>query len=88
MNKRFRLLPVVLAFAGLAAACSASYDRAEFIDQIMEDSGLDEAVATCIADGVEAQIPEDRLNSSGDDLTAEEQEIVTSVAFECALAGG
>ncbi len=84
MNKRFRLLPVVLAFAGLAAACSASYDRAEFIDEMVTESGLDEAVATCVADGVESQIGEDRLNDRGD-LTAEEQEILTSIVFDCAL---
>lgn len=84
MNKRYRLLPVVLAFAGLAAACSASYDRAEFIDEMMVENGLDEAVATCVADGVESQIGEDRLNSRGD-LTAEETEILTSIVFECAL---
>ena len=84
MKKRFRLLAVVLAFAGLAASCSASYDRAEFIDEMVTESGLDEAVATCVADGVESQIGEDRLNDRGD-LTAEEQEILTSIVFDCAL---
>ncbi len=87
MNKRYRLLPVVLAFAGLAAGCSASYDRAEFIDEMVTESGLSEAVATCVADGVEAELGLDRLDDRGD-LTAEEQEIVTTVAFDCALAGG
>lgn len=86
MNKRYRLLPIVLAFAGIAAACSASYDRAEFIDELVTDSGLEESVATCVADGVESQIGEDRLNDRGD-LTPEETQILTSIVFDCALGG-
>lgn len=86
MNKRYRLLPIVLAFAGVAAGCSASYDRAEFIDELVTESGLEEPVATCVVDGVESQIGEDRLNDRGD-LTAEETEILTSIVFDCALGG-
>lgn len=83
MNKRHRLLPIALAAAGLAAACSAGYDRAESIDEFVE-AGLTTEQATCVVDGLERDIGEDRLGERGD-LTEEEEVIVTDITFECVL---
>ena len=87
MNKRYRLLPVVLAFAGLAAACSTSYDRADLIEELTTgDNPVSQEVANCVADGMEEQIGVDRLGDRGDP-TEEEQAIITDVAITCVLGG-
>ncbi len=83
MKNRYRMLPIILATAGLAAACSPGYDRAESIDDFVE-AGLTTEQATCVIDGLEQQIGEDRLGERGD-LTADEETIVTDVTFECVL---
>jgi len=84
MNKRYRLLPVVLAFAGIAAACGSAYDREEFISELVTESGVTEAQATCMADGMEDQIGVDRLNDRGNP-TAEEESLMGDIALECVL---
>ncbi len=71
----------VLPFAG--AACGDSYDRAEFIDELVSQ-GVTEGQATCITDRVEEEIGVDRLNSRGS-LSDEETEILTDATFECVL---
>ncbi len=86
MNKRYRMLPVVLMAGGLASACSGGYDRADAIDEFVE-GGLTTEQATCVVDGLEDQIGEDRLGDRGD-LTAEEETIVTELAFSCVLGDG
>lgn len=69
----------------LLSACGSSYDREDFVSELME-SDIDRPTAECVADGVEAQIGEDRLNDRGD-LTAEENEILVDITFECVLGG-
>ncbi len=86
MNKRYRMLPVVLVAAGLASACSGGYDRAGAIDDFVE-GGLTTEQATCVVDGLEDQIGEDRLDDRGS-LTPEEETIVTDLAFACVLGEG
>ncbi len=73
---------LVLPFT--AAACGSSYDRAEFIDELVAQ-GVTQEQATCITDRVEDEIGEDRLNSRGSDLTAEEEAILTSATMDCLL---
>lgn len=86
MKKRYRLLPVVVAAAALASACSSSYDRDEFIAELEADAGLDTEQATCVVDGLEEKLGEDRLDDRGD-LTAEEEVILTDLAIACLLGG-
>lgn len=82
-----RLLPFVLAAGALLAACGDSYDRAEFIEEMTTgEAAVTEDQANCIADGVEEAFGIDRLNDRGD-LTAEEEAILTDLAFECVLGG-
>ena len=82
-----RLLPFVLAAGTLLAACGDSYDRAEFIEEMTTgEAAVTEDQANCIADGVEEAFGIDRLNDRGD-LTAEEEAILTDLAFECVLGG-
>ncbi|MEZ5379996.1 MAG: hypothetical protein R2733_26110 [Acidimicrobiales bacterium] len=64
------------------AACGDSYDRTEFIDELVQ-TGATEEQATCITDRVEAEIGIDRLNSRGSDLTDEETQILTDATFDC-----
>ena len=72
----------VAACAGLVAtACGGSYDRQEFLDELIE-GGLDETTATCIVDATEAEFGEDRLAERGD-LTAEEEDQLTTITFDC-----
>lgn len=86
MKKRHRLFPVALAVVGLAAACSSGYDRDEFIAELETEAGLDNAQATCVVDGLEEQLGEDRLDDRGD-LTEEEEGILTDLAVACLLGG-
>lgn len=86
MNKRYRVLPIVLAAAGLASACSSSYDRGEFIAELETEAGLNTEQATCVVDGLEDQLGEDRLDDRGD-LTSEEETILTDLAVACLLGG-
>lgn len=84
MNKRYRLLPVVLAFAGLAGACSAETTRADVIEDLTsEPNALTEAQANCVVDGVEAEgIP---LGLSEDDATEEQMSTLTDLSIDCIL---
>lgn len=84
MNMRYRLLPMMLAVVGLAAACSSSYDRDEFIAELETEAGLTTEQATCVVDGLEDQLGEDRLDDRGD-LTEEEEAILTDLAVGCLL---
>ena len=63
-----------------AAACGDSYDRGESVQEL-----VDEAQAECVADRVEDEIGVDRLNSRTDELSEEDQEILTSAVFDCLL---
>lgn len=80
-----RVLVACVAGAVALTGCS-SYDRAEFIDEMQTDIGISEQVATCIADGMEAEIGVDRMGARGNP-TAEEEEIATQVAIDCVMAG-
>lgn len=89
MKQLTRLLPILLAFAGLTAACSSSeYTRADFIEEITEgDDGFSEEVANCSADAIEeAGIEFDSLDVSADDIDPELEETVVGILFDCALA--
>ncbi|MEM9132885.1 MAG: hypothetical protein AAF962_05995 [Actinomycetota bacterium] len=83
---RFKLMAMVAGAALVVSACSGGYDRQETIDDLVTDAGVDEATATCIVDGMEAQIGEDRLGERGDP-TAEEEEIIVDITTECILGG-
>lgn len=87
MTKRYRLLPVVLAFAGFAAACSSEYTRADFIAEATEgEDGFTQAQAECSADGLEAAgIEFDVLDVAADDIDPAVAEEVTGILFDCAL---
>ena len=84
MKNRTSIVALALAISGLAAACSSSYDRAELVDELMADTGITEEQANCIADGMESEIGEDRLNDRGNP-TAEEEAIMTDIAIDCML---
>lgn len=88
MNKRFRLLAAILAFAGLASACSSEFTRADFIEEMTTgDNPLNEATAVCSADAMEeAGISFDEVNVSIDDVDPATQEALTSILFDCAFA--
>lgn len=80
-----RALAVACACAVLpftAAACGDSYDRTEFIDELVS-TGATQDQAVCITDRVEAEIGIDRLNSRGSELTDEETQILTDATFDC-----
>ncbi|MEM8923266.1 MAG: hypothetical protein AAGD35_07160 [Actinomycetota bacterium] len=82
--QRNRLIAVLAAGAMLLAACSTEYDREEFIDELITDSGVDEATATCIADGAEAELGIERLESRGS-LTEDEEAALTEIVTNCVL---
>ncbi len=84
MQRRFKA-PVVLAVLLGLSACSASYSREDTIQDLV-DEGLDEATATCVVDGMEEQIGEDRLSDRGDP-TEEELAVITGITTECLLGG-
>lgn len=84
MKKKITTVLSAMAFLALSA-CGSSYDREEFVTELME-SDIERPQAECIADGVEAQIGEDRLNDRGS-LTDEENEILVDITFECILGG-
>lgn len=82
-----RMLPFLLAIAALLGACGDSYDRADFVEEMTTGANpVTDEQANCIADGVEEEFSIDRLNSRGD-LTAAEEEILTSLAISCVLGG-
>lgn len=76
-------LGATLAIAGAMtlAACGDSYDRDDAIEEVMS-SGVDRDVAVCIVDAVEDEFGIDKLNSS-DDLTSEDEDKLTDITFEC-----
>jgi len=81
-----RMLPFLLAIAALAGACGSSYDRADFVEEMTEDGSITEDQANCMADGIEEEFSIERLEGTGD-LTAEEEEVLTSLAISCVLGG-
>ncbi len=85
MKKFTRSIASIFALSLALTACGG-YDRASFVEDLIEEGGgvIDETQANCIADGLEAQIGEDRLGDRGS-LTAEENEIVTQVTTDCVL---
>lgn len=85
MKKITRIAGVTLAATFLLTACS-SYDREEFISDLQTEQGLDEPMATCIADGAEEGIGVERLGSRGS-MTTEEEEILVEVMTDCLLGG-
>lgn len=88
MNKRYQLLAAVLAFAGLAGACSSSeVTRADFIEELTTgDDAFNEATAICAADAMEeAGIDFSVVNDSVDDVDAETQETMVGLLFDCAF---
>ncbi len=82
---RIKLIGIVAGAALAVSACGGGYDRQEFIDDL-QDEGIDEATATCIADGAEARIGEERLGER-DDPTAEEEQVLIEITTECILGG-
>ena len=87
MKKRYRLLAVVLAFAGLAAACSSEYTRADFIAELTEgDDGFTDAQAACSADGLEAAgIDYETVDVAAAEIDPAVSEELTGILFDCAL---
>lgn len=83
---RFKLVAMVAGAALVVTACGGGYDRQETIDELITEAGVDEATATCIVDGMEAEIGEDRLGERGDP-TDEETAIITEITTDCILAG-
>lgn len=89
MTKKLTYRAVAAAsLAVMLSACSPGYDRAETIDDLVEEGGgaISEDQATCIVDRLEAEIGEDRLGSRGDP-TPEEEEIIIDATFDCVLGG-
>ncbi len=76
------------SLAFMLTACSPGYDRAETIDDLVEEGGgaISEDQAVCIVDRLEAEIGEDRLGSRGNP-TPEEEEIIVDATFDCVLGG-
>ena len=82
-------LPVAGAVAGavavvaLLAGCSSSesYDREDFISTL-EEGGVPNDQATCIADGVEGRIDLEALEDQ-EELTAEQQAALSQITQEC-----
>ncbi len=74
----------VTAVAFALSACGGGYDRAEFIAELEADANIDNTMATCMVDEMEAQIGVDRLDDRGDP-TDEETQIMTDIAFSCIL---
>lgn len=74
------------SLALMLSACSAGYDRAETIEDLVEEGNgqISEAQAVCIVDRLEVEIGVDRLGSRGEPTAAEEQ-IITSAAVDCVL---
>lgn len=71
---------IVLAVAG--AACSSDgFDREDFIAELQE-SGIPEAQAVCITDGMVARVDEGALENP-DKLDAEQQRILAEVMMDC-----
>lgn len=86
-TKRTALLGGALGIAFAASACSAGYDRAELIDELVAEQGVTTDVATCIADGVEQEIGLDRLDDRGNP-TPEEEQAVIDITVDCVLGNG
>ncbi len=84
MKKFVRSVVGVTAVAFALSACGGGYDRAEFIAELEADVNIDNTMATCMADEMEAQIGVDRLDDRGDP-TDEETQIMTDIAFACVL---
>ncbi|MGI9616275.1 MAG: hypothetical protein ACR2QO_25395 [Acidimicrobiales bacterium] len=85
-NRKAGALAVVAGFALVGSACSTSYDRAEVIDELVTEQGVDRALATCVVDGMEERIGVDRLDDRGNP-TPEEEEIIIEITTDCLLAG-
>jgi hypothetical protein len=75
------VLGVVLAVAGAAACGSDGFDREDFIAELQE-SGIPEAQAVCITDGMVARVDEGALENP-DKLDAEQQRILAEVTMDC-----
>lgn len=74
---------LIAGSALLLSACSAGYDRADTINDLVTE-GIDEPTATCIVDGMEDKIGVDRLGERGDP-TPEETELIEQVTIDCVL---
>ncbi|MEL7158281.1 MAG: hypothetical protein AAFN30_17015 [Actinomycetota bacterium] len=83
--KRSKLVAATTGLALAVSACGGGYDRQETIDELVTESGVEESVAICIVDELEAQIGEERLGSR-DDPTPEEEALIVDVSTECLLA--
>jgi len=87
MTRRLMAVAVVAALvvAGPAACGSNDYDREDFISELQE-SGIPETQAVCIADGVEDRIDIKALEDQ-DKLTEEQQRVVAEITMECVGLG-
>lgn len=88
MKNRFRLLAVVLAFGGFAAACSSEpATRADFVDELMTgDEGFTEAQANCAADAAEeAGLDFEIVNQTVEEASSEDVETLTGILVDCVL---
>ncbi len=70
------------------AACGESYDRAEFIDGLVQDNGIPESQAICITDGLEEEFGVDGLNDRFNSLSEEDEATVTDLTIACVLGDG
>lgn len=91
---------VVIAGACLLVLGACSDDsaptRQEMIDQAVEETGMDEAEATCLVDGLLDEFGAERVeemvgdNEDPDDMSEEEQAAIAEVVAACldsAIAG-
>lgn len=84
MTRKF--FAAILAGALLLGACGGeSYNREDAINDLIE-GGLEEDVAVCVVDGIEANFSIERLESTGD-LTQEEEDVLFEITTDCVLGG-
>lgn len=74
----------VLATIFGLAACSASFDRGDAVQQFI-DGGMSAEMAGCVVDGMVEEFGEDKLTSDHD-LGQEEQTILQGIVEAC-IAG-
>lgn len=76
------LCAALCALSLLAAGCGSDFDRDAEIDNMVEETGVDEATATCIVDGIVDEFGEDRVTSD-DEPNAEEQAKIAEIMTGC-----
>lgn len=78
-----KVVVLAAALSAVAFGCSSdSYSRDDAIKDLMEEGDFTREQAECVVDGAEKEFGIETLNSKRDP-TAEEEEAMMAITFEC-----